>query len=75
MKVSGTYEAGKMYQGNGRWAKVMTTKCIRKVSVCYGVEGEYKARSVESNNHPDDKAWRADRAEADSIARDYIING
>ena len=43
-----TYAEGKMFRGNGRWAKVMVTKLSNKtlISCAYGFEGEVKAYDV-----------------------------
>jgi hypothetical protein len=48
VKVSGTFKAGKMYVGNGRWAKVLVTHMVSRsslISIAFGVinsEGHYE---------------------------------
>ena len=71
MEIKGTFEDGKVYRGNGRWAKVMTTRCIKRVSVAFGREGEAQAFEVWSTAHGEATLTRK---EADQAARDFILH-
>lgn len=49
MEIKGTFKDGKMYRGNGRWAKVMVCKYSTlpsTISVAFGEQGELKAFHV-----------------------------
>jgi hypothetical protein len=75
IKMVGTFAAGKMYYGNGRWAKVMKTKMYTRpdlLSVAFGRDGETRAFEVWSTTGGETTLTLRECREA---ARDYILRG
>ena len=68
MEITGTYTNGKMFRGNGRWAKVLETKLSTKtlISLAYGIEGKLTAEQCVSCTS---------RKQAKEEAVDYIESG
>lgn len=73
LQVSGTYQEGKMYRGNGRWVKILMSKYVTlesRISIGFGYEGEYKAFDLRT--FPLEKGYRKS---LDESARDFIKTG
>ena len=80
MKIEGTFRQGKMYRGNGRWAKVMESQftTVPKISIAFGVcehvaDIEVCASPAKSCFDFDLKAGY--RKSLDGSARSYIETG
>ena len=73
--VSGTFESaeGKMFRGNGRWAKIARTKLtsIELLTLAFGREGE--TRAFEVWNKKDNPTLNLRNAKADAV--EYILKG